>query len=48
MIAYEAGYRAELSPRASLDVATFRNVYDELRSQEFPARRRASPWCSPT
>lgn len=36
VIAYEAGYRAELSPRASVDVATFSNVYDRLRSQEFP------------
>lgn len=34
--AYEAGYRAELSPRASIDVATFSNLYDKLRSQEFP------------
>jgi iron complex outermembrane receptor protein len=37
VIAYEAGYRAELSPRASIDVATFSNVYDRLRSQEFPS-----------
>jgi iron complex outermembrane receptor protein len=35
--AYEAGYRAELSPRASVDVATFSNVYDRLRSQEYPS-----------
>jgi iron complex outermembrane receptor protein len=35
--AYEAGYRAELSPRASIDVATFSNVYDRLRSQEYPS-----------
>lgn len=34
--AYEAGYRAEVSPRASIDVASFFNVYDKLRSQEFP------------
>jgi iron complex outermembrane receptor protein len=36
VVAYEAGYRAELSSRASIDVATFSNVYDRLRSQEFP------------
>ena len=35
---YEAGYRSELSGRASVDVATFWNVYDKLRSQEFPTR----------
>ena len=35
--AYEIGYRAE-APRASLDVAAYRNVYDDLRSEEFPAR----------
>jgi iron complex outermembrane receptor protein len=34
--AYETGYRAEISPRASVDVALFSNVYDRLRSQEFP------------
>jgi iron complex outermembrane receptor protein len=38
--AYEAGYRAELSPRASIAVATFSNVYDRLRSQEPPS----APW----
>jgi iron complex outermembrane receptor protein len=37
VIAYEAGYRAELSSRASMDVATFTNVYDRLRSQELPS-----------
>lgn len=35
--AYELGYRAEISPRASVDIATFSNVYDRLRSQEFPS-----------
>ena len=35
--AYEIGYRAEV-PRASLDVASYRNVYDDLRSEEFPTR----------
>ena len=34
--AYESGYRAELSSRASLDVAAYTNVYDDLRSEEFP------------
>ena len=36
VIAYEAGYRVELSSRASVDVAAFENVYDDLRSQHFP------------
>lgn len=35
--AYELGYRAEAS-RGSLDVATYRNIYDDLRSEEFPTR----------
>ena len=35
--AYEIGYRAEV-PRASLDIAAYRNVYDDLRSEEFPTR----------
>lgn len=38
LTAYEAGYRAELSSRVSVDVAAYTNVYDDLRSQEFPAR----------
>lgn len=37
VVAYELGYRAE-APRASLDVAAFSNVYDDLRSEEFPTR----------
>ena len=37
VIAYEAGYRAELSRRVFVDLATFSNVYDKLRSQEFPS-----------
>lgn len=36
--AYEAGYRAEVSRRLSVDLATFSNLYDELRSQESPTR----------
>ncbi|MEO6238836.1 MAG: TonB-dependent receptor [Vicinamibacterales bacterium] len=36
VIAYEAGYRTELSPRISLDVATYTNTYGDLRSEEFP------------
>ena len=34
--AYEAGYRAELTGRVSIDLAVYRNVYDDLRSEEFP------------
>ena len=34
--AYESGYRAELSRRASVDLAAYTNVYDDLRSEEFP------------
>ena len=37
VIAYETGYRATIGHRVSLDVAAYRNVFDELRSQEFPA-----------
>ena len=36
VIAYEAGYRADLTGRLSVDVAAYRNVYDDLRSEEFP------------
>lgn len=36
VIAYEAGYRARLGNRASLDVAGYENRYDDLRSQEIP------------
>jgi iron complex outermembrane receptor protein len=36
VIAYEAGYRAQPSPRVSLDLAAFYNDYDHLRSQEAP------------
>lgn len=34
LLAYELGYRRQLGQDLSLDVATFYNVYDELRSQE--------------
>ena len=37
VVAFEAGYRAEIAGRLSLDVAGYRNIYDDLRSQEFPA-----------
>jgi iron complex outermembrane receptor protein len=37
VVACELGYRAEAS-RGSLDVSTFSNVYDDLRSEEFPTR----------
>jgi iron complex outermembrane receptor protein len=36
VVAYEAGYRVRPAPRLSLDVATFANDYDRLRSQEPP------------
>jgi iron complex outermembrane receptor protein len=34
VVAYELGYRRLLGARGLLDVATFYNVYDDLRSQE--------------
>jgi iron complex outermembrane receptor protein len=34
VVAYEAGYRTTIGPRLSLDVSTYRNAYDNLRSQE--------------
>ena len=34
LVAYEAGYRTTFGPRVSLDVSAYRNVYDDLRSQE--------------
>lgn len=37
VIAYEGGYRVRPYDRLSIDVATFVNRYDDLRSQEFPA-----------
>jgi iron complex outermembrane receptor protein len=38
VVAVEGGYRVRPWPRLSLDVAAFRNRYDNLRSQERPAR----------
>lgn len=37
VIAYEAGYRIRPFHRLMIDVATFVNRYDDLRSQEFPS-----------
>lgn len=34
VLAYEAGYRVQLNKRLSLDIATFYNFYDRLRTQE--------------
>jgi iron complex outermembrane receptor protein len=34
VIANELGYRAQLHPRVSLDIATFYNLYEDLRSYE--------------
>ena len=34
LLAYELGYRAQLDPRISVDVAAFYNDYDQLRSLE--------------
>jgi iron complex outermembrane receptor protein len=36
VIAYEAGYRLQPGDRVSLDLATYVNHYDDLRSQERP------------
>ncbi|MBA3948858.1 MAG: TonB-dependent receptor [Acidobacteria bacterium] len=33
VVALEAGYRTQITPRLSIDVAAFRNRYDHLRSQ---------------
>jgi iron complex outermembrane recepter protein len=41
LVAYEAGYRASPNRRFSLDIATFINVYDRLRSVEFRPSNRA-------
>jgi iron complex outermembrane recepter protein len=35
LTAYELGYREQLRPEASVDLATFYNVYHDLRSQDF-------------
>jgi iron complex outermembrane receptor protein len=42
VVAYEAGYRAEVS-RLSLDLAVASQVYDELRSEEFPLPGSGGP-----
>lgn len=34
LLAYEAGYRGQLGPRASITLNTFYNVYDDLRTTE--------------
>jgi iron complex outermembrane receptor protein len=34
VLAYEAGYRAELNGKLSVDIAAFYNLYDRLRTQE--------------
>lgn len=38
VLAYEAGYRKLYSERISVDIAAYVNRYDDLRSQELPAR----------
>jgi iron complex outermembrane receptor protein len=36
VVAYEAGFRADLRRRVSVDAVAYTNVYDDLRSEEFP------------
>jgi len=36
VLAYEAGFRADLARRVSVDVVAYTNVYNDLRSEEFP------------
>ncbi len=36
LIAWELGYRIQVTPELLMDLATFYNVYDQLRSQEPP------------
>ena len=43
VVAYETGYRTEVSKRLSLDFAAFTNVYDDLRSEEFPTPALPGP-----
>lgn len=43
LLAYELGYRYQPVSGLSLDVATFYNVYDSLRSQERPANGAPFP-----
>jgi iron complex outermembrane receptor protein len=35
VVAYEAGYRQQVHERLSIDIATYVNRYDDLRTQEF-------------
>ena len=42
LLAYELGYRQQLNPRFSIDLATFYNDYDKLRRLSL-----ANPRCSP-
>jgi len=42
VLAFETGYRTQVS-RVSIDVAAFRNLYDDLRSEEFPPPGTAGP-----
>jgi len=39
LIAYELGYRGRPTPRTSLSISAFYNVYDDLRTFEAPAGR---------
>lgn len=47
LIAYEAGYRWQASPRLSLDASLFFNDYDQLRSVELAGPPRLTPFPSP-
>ena len=43
LLAYELGYRILIRPELLLDLSTFYNVYDDLRSQERPANGSPFP-----
>ncbi|MBS1829166.1 MAG: TonB-dependent receptor plug domain-containing protein [Acidobacteria bacterium] len=45
LVAFEAGYRGKLRKNLTVDIATFRNRYDNLRSTEYDGveMRRGSP-----
>lgn len=43
VVAYELGYRLQPNADTSFDLATFYNVYDDLRSQERPANGAPIP-----
>lgn len=43
LLSYELGYRILLRPQLLLDVSTFYNVYDDLRSSERPANGAPFP-----